>query len=464
MVVVAITAAWACLPAPPAEARPAITLVQVSHDPFSGGDFEHHSEVEPDVVSHGHTVLAAFQVGRSAEGGAEAIGVAVSTDDARTWSDQVLGGSAKATGGRYQRASDPSVAFGAGGHGWLVGFLGVSLTGRFRIPTRSAILVARSQRTPDSFAKPIVVARAPKGILYDKPWVACDGHPTSPYFGRCYALWDEIGLRSGPFDVVVASTSTDSGRSWSPPARTSDIARGFGVIPLVRPDGSVAVVYVDNENPFHPRLATFSTLNGGRRWGPSTEIARIHRADLDRPIRDPGLPSAAVGEDGIVHVAWSDCRFEPSCAVDDIVVSNSLDGQSWTTPAVAASGNLASATSLATPGLGVRSSGRDSRAAIVYYATSGRRCSRFSRPSTCTVTVASVSSRGGDVWSAPATLGWPMRPDWFPCTREGCMWGDYIATTFLQNGRAISVLPMAKRPTKTLDAAMYVPDGGLPKH
>jgi hypothetical protein len=44
------------------------------------------------------------------------------------------------------------------------------------------------------------------------------------------------------------------------------------------------------------------------------------------------------------------------------------------------------------------------------------------------------------------------------------MWGDYIATTYLHNGRAISVLPMANRPTKNLDVAMYVPDGGLPKH
>ena len=108
MVLVGITAAWAFGPVLLAEARRAITLVQVSHDPLGGGGFEHHSEVEPDVVSHGDTVLAAFQVGRSATGGAEAIGVAVSTDDARTWSDQVLRGSAKATGGRYQRASDPS--------------------------------------------------------------------------------------------------------------------------------------------------------------------------------------------------------------------------------------------------------------------------------------------------------------------------------------------------------------------
>ena len=309
-----------------------------------------------------------------------------------------------------------------------------------------------------------MVARAPDGVLYDKPWVACDDHTTSPYFGHCYALWDETGLRRGPLDVVLASTSADGGRTWSPPVRTSDRARGFGVIPLVRPDGSVAVVYLDIENPFHPRLATFSTLNGGRRWGPSTEIARVRRADFDRPVRDPGLPSAAVGADGIVNVAWSDCRFEPSCAVDDIVVSHSLDGGSWTTPEVAARGDIATATSLATPGLAVASRGQDSRAAIVYYATAGRRCSRFSRPSTCTVTVASVSSRSGGVWSSPVSLGWPMRPDWFPCTPEGCMWGDYIATTFLHNGRAISVLPLANRPAKDLDVAMYVPDGGLPKH
>ncbi len=232
-----------------AAARPGVVLDEVSHDPFTNPGYEHSSEVEPDVAAHGRTVVATYQVGRAAEGGAVAIGVAVSTDDGRTWSDRILQGSSAATGGHFGRASDPSVSYGAGGNGWLVGFLGVTVRGPFEIPTHSAVLVARSE-AGGSFSAPVVVARAPRGILYDKPWVACDDHRTSAYFGRCYALWDELGR--GVDAVVLASTSRDGGRHWSAPVRTKDPARGFGVIPVVRPDGSVTVVYLDTQDPFHP--------------------------------------------------------------------------------------------------------------------------------------------------------------------------------------------------------------------
>ena len=114
-----------------ASARPSAVLDEVSHDPFTNAGYEHRSEVEPDVVAHGRTVVATYQVGRAAEGGSVAIGVAASTDDGRSWSDRVLPGSAAAAAGHYQRASDPSVTYGAGSHGWLVGFLGITLTGRY---------------------------------------------------------------------------------------------------------------------------------------------------------------------------------------------------------------------------------------------------------------------------------------------------------------------------------------------
>ena len=73
-----------------ASARPNAVLEEVSHDPFTNPGYEHRSEVEPDVVAHGRTAVATYQVGRAAEGGSVAIGVAVSTDDGRSWSDRIL--------------------------------------------------------------------------------------------------------------------------------------------------------------------------------------------------------------------------------------------------------------------------------------------------------------------------------------------------------------------------------------
>jgi hypothetical protein len=442
-----------------AEARPAADLQLVSQDPFRQPGYEHRSEVEPDVVTHGRTVVATYQVGRAAEGGSVAIGVATSTDDARSWSDHIVGGSSAATGGRYERASDPSVTWGAQGTGWLVGFLGLTLTGPFQIPSHSAVLVASSQNGT-SFGRPAVVARAPRGVVFDKPWVACDDHPSSHYYGRCYAVWDELGLRRGPYAVVLASVSRDGGRHWSPPVRTDGPAKGFGVIPLVRSDGTVTVVYRDTRHPLRPAIASFASSNGGRSWGDSSTISTIRRAPRELPVRDPGFPSAAIGPRGSFYVAWSDCRFERSCAVDDIVVSTSSDGKTWTPPDVAARADPATATSLVTPGLAADARRAGSRAAIVFYAVGGQRCSKFAPPSACSVSVGYVSSRQGR-WGAPAPLGWRMRPNWFPCTPAGCMWGDYIAAAFLRDGRLVTALPLAKRPARTLDVAMYAPRGGL---
>jgi hypothetical protein len=150
-------------------------LVQVSSDPFVTRGFEHRTEVEPDILAVGHSVVAAFQVGRASEGGAEAIGVATSTDEGRTWSSETLAGATVATGGSFGRASDPSVTFDARTGSWLIGYLAVTVTAKFEVPTRSAIEVARSTAGTISFGEPIDVARR-RGPL--EP-AGADGRPSA---------------------------------------------------------------------------------------------------------------------------------------------------------------------------------------------------------------------------------------------------------------------------------------------
>src|SRR5205823_3938779 len=55
-------------------------LTQVSSDPYSIGPGQHATEVEPHMVANGKTLVAAFQTGRIAPGGATNIGWATSTD------------------------------------------------------------------------------------------------------------------------------------------------------------------------------------------------------------------------------------------------------------------------------------------------------------------------------------------------------------------------------------------------
>jgi len=101
-------------PADPAHAQDttAVSLTQISSDPFTVAPGQHATEVEPHVLANGTTLVAAFQTGRIAPGGATAIGWATSTDGGATWSHGFLPGLTKGNGGGpYDAASDPAVAY-----------------------------------------------------------------------------------------------------------------------------------------------------------------------------------------------------------------------------------------------------------------------------------------------------------------------------------------------------------------
>jgi hypothetical protein len=452
----AVGACLAAIGIPPAQATPTDMLVQVSADPFTTPGFEHRTEVEPAIAADGRTVVAAFQVGRAQEGGSVDIGVAVSSNAGATWTASMLAGTTAAVGGSFGRASDPSVAHDASTNAWLVAYLGLTLGGRFDEPIHSAIEVVRSFDGAVGFGQPSTIARAPRGIIYDKPWIACDERRRSPNFGRCYAVWDELGLRGGPAAVVLLSTSLDGGMHWSRPKPTVDHAHGFGGVPVVRPDGSVTVVYLDVDRPLRPRIGAFTSTDGGASWGHVTTIA-VPRGAFTRfeIARDPGLPSVAIDGGGSIWVAWSDCRFEPGCLVDDVVIARSVTGGAWSRPILAAKGAASTHASLLTPALAADGPGPHASLALLYFAVSGIRCGASFGAKGCRVTIGATASSDGSGWAPPTTLGWPMKVRWFPATRAGYMWGDYVSVAIVRPRTVVAVLPLARRPTNLLDVGMY---------
>ena len=91
-----------------------VALTQVSSDPFTNPNAQHRTEVEPDTLVQGSTIVSTFQVGRAAGGGSSDIGFATSTNSGATWSSGFLSGiTVNQGGGPYQSASDPAVAFDA---------------------------------------------------------------------------------------------------------------------------------------------------------------------------------------------------------------------------------------------------------------------------------------------------------------------------------------------------------------
>src|SRR5258708_9067178 len=86
-------------------------LLQLSTDPFTNPDSQHKTEVEPDTLAFGNTIVSAFQVGRFFNGGASDIGFATSTNGGKTFTSGFLPGTTvnSTPPGPYLRSTDASV-------------------------------------------------------------------------------------------------------------------------------------------------------------------------------------------------------------------------------------------------------------------------------------------------------------------------------------------------------------------
>jgi len=414
-----------------------VTSRQISTDTLTGGGGQHATEVEPDSFAFGQTIVAVFQVGRVESGGATAIGVATSVDAGRHWRSGLLPGvtALSPQPGTDPRASDPTVGFDAAHGVWLATSLGIAADS-------FQVLVSRS---PDGIVwnGPVAARQAPSGSL-DKEWIACDNWPSSPNRGHCYLSY--LDLSSG---IVVTQTSTDGGQTWSAPVPTSIHPpagiEANGAQPLPRPDGSLVVVYeVSGEQvaSLSDELLAATSTDGGASFAPSVQISSLSWLPVSG-LRAPPLPSADVGSDGRLFVTWEDCRLDPACGRDRILLSTSVDGQAWTAPTPVGPGTPGS--DQLVPGLAAdpASSGPVQRLAVAYYSLPAG-CG--SRTDCAGIDVWLTSSAdGGTSWTVPQRLdARPMQLDWLP-EAEGRFFGDYISTSYV-GGRALPVYSLAVAP------------------
>jgi hypothetical protein len=414
-----------------------VTSRQLSTDTIKGGGAQHATEVEPDSFAFGQTVVAVFQVGRVEKGGATAIGVAMSLDGGRHWQSGLLPGvtAVSPQPGSDPRASDPTVGFDAVHGVWLASSLGIAADSFQVLVSRSTDGIAWSH--------PVTARQAGAGSL-DKEWLACDNWPTSPNRGHCYVSYLDTATAR-----IVTQTTTDGGLTWSAPAPTSiQPPQGVetnGAQPLPRPDGSLVVVYEagGEQGPsFSDELLAARSTDGGATFEPSVQISSLTWFPTVG-LRAPPLPSADVAADGTLFVAWEDCRLDPSCGRDRILMSTSVDGQAWTAPTPV--GPPTPGADQFVPGLAVdpATSGPGQRLAVAYY----------SMPAACAVHSGcagidvwlTTSGNAGASWARPQRLdAQPMRLEWLP-QAGGRFFGDYISTSFV-GGRALPVYSLAVEP------------------
>ena len=421
-------------------------LTQISSDPFTVGPGQHATEVEPHVLANGTTLVSAFQTGRIAPGGATDIGWATSTDGGNTWTHGFLPGLTTGEGtGPYSAASDPNVAYDAKHNVWMISSLPIG-TGA------PAVTVSRSLDGGFTWQNPVSVDAA--AVNSDKNWLVCDSWASSPYYGNCYAEWDDPS--NG--DQIWMSTSSDGGVTWGAALPTAGQAQGIGGQPLVQPSGTV-VVPIETFGGSSGAISAFSSTNGGAGWTAPVTIANIQYHTDAGGIRSGPLPSAAIDGAGTVWTVWEDCRFRSGCATNDLVYSTSSDGINWSAVTRVPIDDVSGSVDHFIPGIGIdpATSGATAHVALHYYYYSESSCTE----STCQLYVGFISSaNGGSTWNDPTTLtAAAMALSWLPNSQNGLMVGDYIATAFT-NGVPHGVFAVAQANSGTVyNEAIYTAQG-----
>src|ERR687883_404271 len=296
-------------------ASASIPILKIATDPFTNSTSQHKAVVEPDSFFFGSTGVAAAQAGRFFDGGSSGIVFARSVDNGASYTSGTLPGITVFQGGTFARVTDPSVAHDRAHGVWMVSSLGLDAS-----PHGTAVLVSRSTNGGATWGNPVTVRAATGAQDFDKNWTVCDNTTTSPFFGRCYTVWDDFGNGN----KLMIAFSTDGGLSW-----TLSSTPNVGVIggqPVVQPNGNV-VVPLDNAS--ETALGYTRSTNGGVSFGTAFTITSLSVHTDPGNIRSGPLPSAEISGDGKIYVVWEDCRFRASCSTNDLVFVTSTNGTTF---------------------------------------------------------------------------------------------------------------------------------------
>ena len=420
---------------------------QISSDIYSGGGSQHRTEVEPSTFSYGATIVAAFQEGRFRDVGSTNIGWATSPDGGVDWQHGVLPYTTKVVGGPFDRITDPVVAYDAAHDTWMIGTVVFVYTASgIAAP---AVLVSLSVNGGLSWERPVTVANVGNQGGLDKDWLVCNNTSTSAFYGTCYMEWDDYSRN----DLIQMSTSKDGGHTWGAAKTTINQAAGTSGYPLVQPDGTV-IVPISSSN--ERNLTVFSSHDGGNSWSSPTVITPVTSFPASAYFRDNILLTPATDGSGKAYLVWVDCRFEPGCQSNDLVMTTSTDGVNWSPIRRIPLAPIGSGLDYYVSWLAIDGSttGATAHLALLYYYYDAN-CHND-----CTLSVGfSYSIDGGSTWSARKTLAGPFPAAWIASGNNKV--GDYTAMSFVQ-GRAVPVFASATQPgIGYLNEAMYTIPGGI---
>jgi hypothetical protein len=411
-----------------------IPVLQIAIDPFTNSTSQHKTVVEPDSFFFGSTGVVAAQAGRFTDGGASGIVFARSIDNGVSYTSGTLPGITvfQNPPGPFARVTDPSVAHDRKHGVWMVSTIGLDSTVR-----GTAVIVNRSTNGGATWGNPVTVRAAGSTQDFDKNWTVCDNTTTSPFFGRCYTVWDDFANGNS----LQISFSTDGGLTWN---RSGTPNTGvIGGQPVVQPNGNV-VVPLDNAS--ETALGSTISTNGGASFGAVTTITSITAKTDPGGIRSGPLPSAEIAGDGKIFVVWEDCRFRANCSTNDLVFVTSTNGTTFSAVQRIPIDPTTSTVDHFIPGVGVdrNTSGSTTKVGVTYYFYPDVSCTF----ATCSLHVGFISSSDGGVsWHPFVDVVAPMALASLPNTTQGRMVGDYISTSFNGSLQARGYFIIANPPT-----------------
>ena len=281
------------------------------------------------------------------------IGYFASFDGGCTWTD---GGLLPGFQQRFMLTSDITFAFGTRNNVYAL----VLYEARGGL---SGVAVSTSIDGGKTFGNPVSVFESNENQVFsDKPWITVD-QTNGPHSGDIYVVWsydygNDCGAGNPCVEEVAFSRSSDGGNTFSKPqliegnapfcanplpdrpAHSTRCDGAIGATPVVMPDGTLAVAYLNSYsavvqagNAIPDRQLVVTSPDGGTTWTQPVSIAIISDTDGYFPpetYRNLSLPAFACDpRTGQLYITWSDKATGDA----DILFSASSDrGRTWSAP------------------------------------------------------------------------------------------------------------------------------------